>query len=399
MTRDKLPFRCADILLPKRGFEKWATVACDQFTSEPEYWNDVERFVGDAPSALHITLPEIYLDDDAASRIRDIDRNMFEYLSCGVFDEFKNDMVYIERTLPGGLIRRGIVGAVDLEAYSFERGSDAMIRATEGTVLDRIPPRVKIRRGAPLELPHVMLLIDDMKMSVIEPCSDEDKTPAYDFRLMQGGGSIRGWHLSDKTQERIENALCELAGDAENPFLFAVGDGNHSLATAKACYEQNKTPLNRYALVEVVNIHDPALHFEPIYRVMFNVDPDDVISGLRSRFSAGGPQKVEYITEHGVGTVFMPPLSALPVGTLQIFIDEYLAAHKDAKVDFIHGEDVARSLAARRFSVGFIFDGMTKNQLFTTVERDGALPRKTFSMGEAQSKRYYIEARRIDCAK
>ena len=417
MDINSLPFREADILLPKKGFERWSTVACDQFTSEPQYWRDVARFVGGAPSALKITLPEIYLsDDDLSERIAGINRTMAEYLDGGIFDELPSAMIRVERTLPGGLVRNGIVGVIDLEAYDFSAESTALIRATEGTVTERIPARVKIRRGAPLEIPHAMILFDDPDDTVIGPLTlppDHDarhgqsfsyasdaRKPLYAFPMMMGGGYIKGFRLSDDEIKGVKAALAALVPDgAENPMLFAVGDGNHSLAAAKQCYLANPTENNRWAMVELVNIHDPALEFEPIYRVMFGVDPDDVISELRKvSLPSGEGHEVGYISADRDGSVRLGADTALAVGGVQAFIDGYIEAHPDAKVDYIHGEEVTRHLAREKDSVGFIFDGMRKDELFPAVIKDGALPRKTFSMGEAQSKRYYLEARRIDPA-
>ena len=412
----ELPFRETDILIPKKGFEKWSTVACDQFTSEPQYWRDVARFVGEAPSALRITLPEIYLsDDDLSDRIAGINKTMSDYLEGDIFATIPASMIHVERTLPGGLVRHGIVGAIDLEAYDFAADSTALIRATEGTVTERIPARVKIRRGAPLEIPHAMILFDDPENTVIGPLTtppDHDarrgqsfsyasdaKKPLYAFPLMMGGGYIKGYRLTEDEMSGVKAALAALDGDSdgENPLLFAVGDGNHSLAAAKQCYLSNPTEKNRWAMVELVNIHDPALEFEPIYRVLFGVDPDDVISELKkASLPSGEGHEVAYVAFDREGVVRLGADTALAVGGVQAFIDEYIDSHPDAKVDYIHGEEVTRHLAREKDSVGFIFDGMRKDELFPAVKADGALPRKTFSMGEAQSKRYYLEARRID---
>ena len=415
---NELPFRETDILIPKKGFEKWSTVACDQFTSEPQYWRDVARFVGDAPSALKITLPEIYLgDDDLSDRIAGINRTMKAYLDGGVFGLLPSGMVHVERTLPGGLVRHGIVGAIDLEKYDFSAESSALIRATEGTVAERIPARVKIRRGAPLEIPHAMILFDDPDNTVIGPLTvspehdpkhgqnfnyaSDSRKPIYAFPLMMGGGYIKGYSLSSNEIAGVKSALAALAdhSGSENPMLFAVGDGNHSLAAAKQCYLANPTEANRWALVELVNIHDPALEFEPIYRVLFGVDPDDVIAEIKkASVSSSKGHKVTYVTAQKDGEIYLGADTALAVGGVQEFIDDYMASHPDAQVDYIHGEEVTRHLAKEKESIGFIFDGMRKDELFPAVIADGALPRKTFSMGEAQSKRYYLEAKRIDPA-
>ena len=404
--RKTVPFVPADILIPKTGFEKWSIVACDQFTSEPQYWRDVTAYVGNEPSALKITLPEIYLsDDDVSDRISEINERMREYLSGDIFNEYKNSMIYVERTLPDGLVRRGIIGAIDLEQYDYAPGSNAVIRATEGTVIERIPPRVKIRRGAPLEIPHAMVLFDEPENTVIGPltCKTgfDSGSELYSFKLMMGGGSVRGRILNDNEIAGVIDALYAImeANQSENPMLFAVGDGNHSLAAARQCYLANPTEANRYALVEIINIHDTALEFEPIYRVLFNVDPANVIEELTAEdTSKSRAHSVSYVCASGEGEVRIGADSALAVGAVQDFIDRYLERHPDAMVDYIHGLEVARYLSREKESVGFIFEGMRKDELFPAVLKDGALPRKTFSMGEAQSKRYYLEARRIDPA-
>ncbi len=395
-----LPFFPADILLPKTDCARFAVIACDQFTSQPEYWEAADRIVGDAPSALRITFPEIYLGDDPEARIAAINEKMDEYLQNELFVEHKDTLIYVERTLPDGSVRHGLVGKIDLAAYSFERGSKTLIRATEGTVLSRIPPRVAIRRDAPLELPHVMLLIDDPAKTVIEPLGALELPIAYDFDLMLGGGHLRGKFVDGALQTRVLDALSALTDDSDAPLLFAVGDGNHSLATAKTCYEQAPNDLNRYALVELVNVHDEALHFEPIYRVLFGVDAESLVAEFSAYAAAlsgsAAPQSVLcYFGEREVVVDIPHPVEALPVGTLQTFLDAYLASHPDAEIDYIHGADVTRELARRKNAVGFVFSGMEKSELFPAVCADGALPRKTFSMGEAQSKRYYLEARHI----
>lgn len=388
---NNLPFKAADILLPKKDFEKWACVACDQFTSQPDYWEKAYTAVGEAKSTLNIVLPEIYLEDNVDKRIADINENMVEYLKQGVFEEYKNALIYVERTLPDGGIRRGIVGAVDLDAYDFTAGAKPMIRPTEGTVLERIPPRVKIRKDAPLELPHVMLLIDDEKRTVIESLSSLDLPIVYDFDLLMGGGHIKGYLIDENIQKQVFDALYALVEGQSEPFLFAVGDGNHSLATAKVCHDNDKSELSRFALCEIVNIHDESLVFEPIYRVIFGVNERELISGLNDIFK-GGETPIEVITNNSSETFYT---NGFPVGALQDYLDEYLKNHPKAKIDYIHGEDVARNLASKEGCVGFIFGGMQKSELFPIVADRGVLPRKSFSMGEAASKRYYLEARKI----
>ncbi|MBE6690374.1 MAG: DUF1015 domain-containing protein [Ruminococcaceae bacterium] len=414
-------FLPADILLPdfdKVDGKTWSVVACDQYTSEPEYWESVEAQVGDKPSTLRLILPEVYLED-TDGRVPGIHTNMEEYLKS-VLVRHQSKMIYLERTQSNGLVRRGLVGVIDLEHYDYNKGSQSLIRATEGTVLERIPPRLKVRRDATLELPHVMLLIDDPARTVIEPLAARAETLplAYSFELMEKGGKVEGRFVDSVGLGRVEAALNRLItpeqikaryGEGVAPLLFAVGDGNHSLATAKAAYEEIKAKNGaaaalyhpaRYALVEVVNLHDPALHFEPIYRVMFNVDPNDVLSALEQySFELHGnaaPQQARFLSAERRGTIhFGTPTEQLVVGTLQTFIDRYLASHPEASVDYIHGTKSVEALATKERAVGFLFSGMEKGQLFGAVMRDGALPRKTFSMGAAADKRYYTECRRI----
>ena len=301
-------------------------------------------------------------------------------------------MIFVERTLPQGKVRYGIVGAVDLKEYDFSMGSKSLVRATEGTVLERIPPRVEIRRDAPLELPHIMLLINDIERTVIEPLKKADLPVLYDFDLMQGGGHLKGSLIPEKMQGDILNALQALKEKAgEEPLLFAVGDGNHSLATARTCYLNNPTELNRYALAEVVNIHDEALEFEPIYRVLFNVNTEDFIAKLKAEFTKGA-KTVKWYTKDTEGEVYT---NGLTVGSLQPFIDRYIKENPDVVCDYIHGIESTLSLCREDNRIGLIFDGMDKSELFPFVCEKGSLPRKTFSMGEAESKRYYCEARKI----
>ncbi len=392
-------FLPADILLPKNGFEKWAVIACDQYTSEPQYWESAADYVGDAPSALNLIFPEVYLSGDNSKKISEINGNMKKYIEDGVFNEFKNTFIYIKRTVTGGKTRRGVMGLIDLCDYSYEKGSKTLIRATEETVPERIPPRVEIRKDAPLELPHIMLLIDDPDMTVIAPLDKktEGKKPLYDFDLMLNGGHITGTALSEKNAAELQDALGALVENSEDKLLFAVGDGNHSLAAAKECYRVNKSEKSRYALVEIVNIHDESLEFEPIYRVIFGADPEKVIHDF-TEFSGGdysGTDAQEFTCVYGgcERKISVKPSSKLCVGTLQRFIDRYIKDNPSLKADYIHGEDSLRLLAEKPDTVGFIFDGMKKSELFDAVKQDGSLPRKTFSMGHANDKRFYLEAR------
>ena len=405
-------YKSADILLPDfqtADASKWAVVACDQFTSEPEYWQKAEALVGDAPSTLRMILPEVYLAE-AEARLPLINAAMRENLSR-ILLTHKDAMIYVERTQSDGTVRKGIVMAVDLEQYDYKKGASSMIRATEATVLERIPPRVAIRRGASIELPHVMLLIDDPDRTVIESLSSEKAFDAYEADLMLSGGHLAGRFLTKEEIGAVGNALDALTAEKKMterygkeglaPLLFAVGDGNHSLASAKATYEEIKEKIGaeaavshpaRFALAEVVNIHDEALKFEPIYRVLFGVDPEEVLSSLRSYLSAlsgnADAQEMTFVHQNGEGALSVKhPVRQLTVGTLQDFIDDYLKSHPEATVDYIHNEDSLTALAKKENAIGFLFSGMSKDQLFKTVIFDGALPRKTFSMGHAEDKR------------
>ena len=395
-------FLPADILLPKKNFEKWAVIACDQYTSEPAYWQAVAENVGSAPSALNIMLPEIFLEDESEKRIAKINQTMQEYLAGGVFNEYKDSMIYVERTQADGKVLHGVVGAINLAEYDYTIGAKALIRASEKTVLSRIPPRVAIRKDASLEMPHILLLVDDPKFQVIAPLTalKDNFQSAYDFELMQGGGHIAGYFLSKEAITAVQNALESLIAGADEPMLFAVGDGNHSLATAKECAKLNAdNPLAQQALVEIVNIHDAALEFEPIYRVLFNCEPkqiiNDFVAALGGEYAGSDAQKFRTVTKAGSREISVRPTAKLPVGTLQKWLDEYLADKPEIAVDYIHGIDSTESICAKEHTLGFIFDGMGKDELFPAIETDGSLPRKTFSMGHAYDKRYYIECRKI----
>lgn len=388
-------FSAADILLPKSNFESWATIACDQYTSEPEYWENAKKAAGDSPSALNIVLPEVYLSADNSERINTINKNMQDYIDGNIFCEYKDSLIFVERIQSDGKCRRGIVGKIDLECYDYRAGTTAEIRATEQTVLSRIPPRVEIRKNAPLELPHVMLLFDDIEDKIFSYliASKNRFNKAYDFTLMCNAGSITGYLLDDEAKSTVLSLLEELKQQNDG-FLFCVGDGNHSLATAKECYNLNKTEASRYALTEIVNIHDTALEFEPIYRVVFGVEPQSLINDFVKSVGEGSQKFKCYYGDAEI-EIGVNPTAKLAVGTLQTFLDEYVKNHTKAEVDYIHGEESLKKLASRENAVGFIFDGMQKSELFEAVNADGSLPRKTFSMGHADDKRFYIEARKI----
>ena len=416
----KIPFKRGNILLPKNtDMTKWSVVACDQYTSEPEYWNSVRENVGSNPSTLNLTLPEIYLEEsDVEERIKKINQNMEELVNMDFFNEYSDSMIYLERTQEDGKVREGLMGIVDLEDYSYEKGSQTLIRATEKTVIERIPPRVKVRENALLELPHIMILIDDEKKNVIESLKNKvtESDIVYDFDLMKNGGHIKGYLLNNETMDEVDERLECLADKDyfENKYgvkdkgilLFAMGDGNHSLATAKACYENLKKEIgekalsskSRYALVELVNLHSDALEFEAINRVIFNTDKDKLLNSLKEYYTInkeGNGQEFRVVTDSIDEAWYIEnPKSNIAVGSIQMFLDDYLKDNV-GKIDYIHGEDVTKSLASKDNNVGFIFDAMAKEDLFKTVILDGALPRKTFSMGHANDKRYYLEARKI----
>lgn len=422
------------IMMPRAGVDlsKWAVIACDQYTSQPDYWAEADQIVGQAPSTLRLTLPEVYLEDaDVADRAKTIHETMRRYTADGTLETLPAGFVLTERFSGGCCPRRGVVLAVDLEAYEYKPGSASLIRPTEKTVVERIPPRLKVRQGASIELPHIMILIDDPDRTVIEPLFEQTASlqPLYDTDLMQGGGHIKGWFLPEGAlTERVEAALEALCDretfnskygctDAQALLPFAVGDGNHSMATAKAYWEDVKKSLSadeqanhpaRYALVEVVNIHDESLIIEPIHRVMFGVEADELLAWLTAFYQAQGCKAS--LADHAVDgahcfpycaagkegvLVVEEPKWAIPVATMQTALDAYLEAHAAAKIDYIHGADVVESLGTQAGNLGFLLPDIAKNDLFRGVVFDGVLPRKTFSMGEAHEKRYYMEAKSI----
>ncbi len=428
-------FTGADILLPgpKVEMEKWAVVACDQFTSEPAYWEETREIVGQNPSTLNVILPEVYLEaKDVEERLQVIGNYMKEYLEQGIFEEYKDAMVYVERKDSRGRRRAGLVGKIDLEEYDFRKGSQSQVRATEATVTERIPPRLRVRREALLELPHIMLLIDDSEDSVVEPLEKkvDSMRKLYDFSLMQEGGFVTGYLLGKEERVQVEAALrrlqekaillqqkeiSEKAITAKNCLLYAMGDGNHSLATAKTAYEQWKAEHpgedtsqypGRYALVELVNLHSPALKFKAIHRLLTEVDVKNLKDEMTKELGLWEPKKLQLQMEkeaqiielwYGEKTerrVITKPRAKLAVGSVQNFLDEYLKKNP-GKMDYIHGEQSLRQLAKQEHALGIHLEDMKKEELFPTVRQDGALPRKTFSMGHARDKRYYLECRKI----
>lgn len=416
-------FGPADILLPQNcDLTKWSVVACDQYTSQNDYWERVAQTVGDAPSTLKLILPESQLEDGHfEEHVTDINRTMDAYLDQGLFRTLPNALIYVERWLDNKKLRRGLVGVVDLECYDYNAGSSSLIRATEGTVITRLPPRVAVRRNASLELPHIMVLVDDPDKQLIEHLTYETDRmeEVYDFDLMERVGHITGYLVPEDLQADVCEILNTLARphdfarkyDAKGKpvLLFAIGDGNHSLAAAKAAYEEKKqhTPQEqwadlpaRYALVELVNLHDESLEFEPIHRVCFDVDADELMKDFLAAYPGayygeGEGHTITYVFDTEVGKITIPkPTAQLPAGTLQDFLDQWMQTHS-GRIDYVHGDDVTWELGRKPGNIGFLLPAMGKDELFKTVIFDGALPRKTFSMGEAHDKRFYLEARKI----
>ena len=398
----------AEILLPNPQVDlsRWAVVACDQFTAQPEYWHSVETIVGDAPSTLRMTLPEVWLGESDA-RIPRIHDAMARYLREGVLiPAVRDGFVLVERTTAAG-VRPGLMVALDLDAYDYSTGSASLIRATEGTVIERVPPRARIRAGAPVELPHVMMLIDDPEGTVIEPlmARRDSLRPLYDFDLMLDGGHLRGWAVEGADAQGVFAAIDGLNARSDG-LLYAVGDGNHSLAAAKQCWMEVRRGLSpeerevhpaRYALVELVNLACPALVFEPVHRVLCNVQPEAVIGEYRDYLRANGASDApgDDLIAFDLSHEWRFASAQHPLRLLQAFLDGYLAAHPEAEIDYIHGEDALRGLVNRPDAMGFMPRAFDKGELFDYIRRWGVLPRKTFSMGEATEKRYYLEARRI----
>ena len=388
----------ANILLPKTDLSKWSVIACDQYTSEPEYWAETDRTVGETPSALRIVLPEVYLEEDNSRRISEINRNMKSYIENGVFEIYENTLILTLRKLKNSAVRRGIVGLIDLEEYSYEKGANTLTRATEATVIERIPPRVAIRKDAILEMPHIMLLINDPEKTVIEPLDGETENwqKLYDFTLMQDAGALEGYKIPDEKVAEINKALGKLKEENDG-LLFAVGDGNHSLATAKECYKNHGG--SRYALVEVVNIHDASLEFEPIYRTVFGADGEKLIKEfvdyMGGEYDGKDCHRYAVVLGDGEREICVKAKARLAVADLQIFLDNYIKSNPNVTVDYIHGIENTKKIAKRENAVGFLFGGMEKSDLFPAVSADGSLPRKTFSMGCADDKRFYLEAREI----
>lgn len=411
-------FLPAEIILPNDGINmnKWSVIACDQYTSNQKYWDGVENIVNDAPSALRLVLPEIYLNSpDSSDRIKRINQTMEDYLENGTLKSTEPCYIFVLRTLPDGSVRKGIVGMIDLEMYDFSKDSKSKIRPTEGTIADRIPPRLRIRENASMELPHVMVLIDDEEKDIIESLCEKTDTleKLYDFDLMQNAGHLIGYKIDGQLAEEIAQKLCKFADKSyfgnkyncpeKDVLQYAVGDGNHSLATAKSFYMMNPNEKSRYALCELVNLHDSSLVFEAIHRTVFNTDTDKLITALFNEYPNAKNEVSDLPNAHNIEiyvngekqyfSLENPPYK-LTVATLQTFLDKYLKDNA-GEIDYIHGEDECIELSKNRGAISFILPAMKKTELFAAVIKDGALPRKTFSMGDADTKRFYTEARKI----
>lgn len=419
MTYENLGILPANLLLPAEQveMEKWACVACDQYTSQPEYWEKVAQIVGDAPSCLKLVLPECYLPETEA-RVPLIHAEMARYAADGTLQQRVTEgFVLVERTTESGS-RLGLVCVCDLEQYDYT-GKKCLVRPTEQTITARLPARLAIRRKAPMELSHILLLLDDPMQSVLEPLhfKRSQLTPLYDFPLMQGGGHLTGWAVTDAEDvSAVMEAIAALKSTlGPDPLLFAVGDGNHSLATAKARWEELKPSLTpeeqanhpaRFAMVEVENIHDRALQFEPIHRIVTGVDPNALMQDWSDYCLARGMELNGRLTpeEQTVTVVYAGcemtaavarPEGAIPCATLQTYLDDFLARHPEAEIDYIHGDDVLRSLSGAEDAIGFLLPPLHKADFFSAVTALGILPRKTFSMGHAHEKRFYMECRTI----
>ncbi len=393
-------FKAADILLPgKCDFERWAVIACDQFTSDKAYWKRVRTKADGVPSTLHMILPEAELSQATPESIDRINACMRRYLAEGVFTQYQDSYVYVERTLQNGQVRQGVVGMLDLEHYEYDPSLHPMISATENTVLERIPPRVAVRKDAPVELTHVLLLCEDCTHELIEAvAAQKEQLPKlYEFDLMEGGGHIAGWLLSGDAAQRFGAAVSAY----EQEHVYLVGDGNHSLVTAKTCYEELKKADSgaadhpaRYALVELENIHTPAMAFEPIHRIITHTDPRKMLEDLAPLCGPEGTA-VEWVIGRERGRIFLKtPQGALTVGVLQEYLDRWLQENP-GQIDYIHGDEELAQLASQDGAIGFLLPPMPKDALFPFVQTGKTLPRKTFSMGHGCEKRYYLEGRKI----
>ncbi len=433
-TFSEMGVKIPEILLPKNlDVSTWSVVACDQYTQDREYWKNVEKTAAGKPSTLNIILPEVYLNDaDKSIRIEKIRETMKNYIESGIFADAQEEFIYVERKTAYGRVRHGLVCTIDLETYEWKPFSKALIRATEATIVERIPPRMEIRKGAPLETPHIMLLVNDPNHSLVEGTGEKVKSqaPVYSGNLMQNSGSISGWKVcGEENLEYVRSTLESLAesNTAEDGsiFLFAVGDGNHSLATAKAVWDEYKKEHPddtesrvRYALVEIVNIYDTGLTFEPIHRVIFDVDAEKLIADTAEKLNGkteklASPEELEKAVKNSkadfgfvylkdgkqIYTLLKTDITDLAVSRLQPALDEFLKAKKangtKAEIDYIHGTQEVFRLGAKENATGILLPPVAKDSFFATINGRGPLPRKSFSMGEADEKRFYLECRKL----
>jgi len=444
-TFPEIALQVPTLLLPRPGIDltRWAVIACDQYTSDPDYWERVRELTAVHPSTLNLIFPEVFLEEaDSGERIRRINSEMERYLAEGILQPQRPGFILVDRQTKTVPSRKGLIVALDLEHYDYREGATSLIRATEGTILDRLPPRIRVREQASIELPHIMVLIDDPERTVIEPLFARQREKAYDFPLMLGGGHIRGYRVDDaESINQVTAALARLAapdafarryGITDRPVvLYAMGDGNHSFATAKAIWEKLKAEASdreaimehpaRYALVELVNLHDPGLEFEAIHRVLFHVDVDALLQRMIDFFAGqggrlrcerladptalaaatrsaetDGSHRIPFISADGPGLLTLEnPSLHLAVANLQAFLDDYLKQESKARLDYIHGTTAVTQLGSKPGNIGFLLPSISKHDLFKTIILDGALPRKTFSMGEADEKRFYLECRKI----
>jgi uncharacterized protein (DUF1015 family) len=404
-------FLPTDVLLPigadKVNMTKWSVIACDQFSSERDYWAHVEKAVGGEPSTLRLIVPEAYLDEvNTAQSAVTIAEKMQDYLRDGIFKTYENSYIYLERRISDGRIRKGLVGQLDLELYDYAPGSKTPVRASEKTIVSRLPARMDVRRSAPLELPHIMALIDDRECRVIEPLADKTTCmePAYDFELMEGGGAVKGWRVTGDDAKEIAAGLSCLLENSDVQII--IGDGNHSLAAAKGLWDEIKGGLSsrsrqthpaRFALVELNNVYDPAISFEAIHRVVFNTKPELLINDLKNALplTDGSGYALRLVTAAADHSLKVKAASiGRLIEMLQSFLDDYVK-RTGCVIDYIHGEDSVLALTREAGSVGFLLPAMDKSDFFKTVTAGGVFPKKSFSIGHARDKRYYLECRRI----
>ncbi len=444
MNFEKIGLQVPKILLPKDGTDmtKWAVIACDQYTSQKEYWNNVDNIVSDSPSTLHLILPEVYLETEKEQEmIQTINKNMNEYIENETLVEQKEGFVLVDRKTQSCESRKGLIVALDLEKYDYGAGSQTLIRPTEGTIVERLKPRIEIRKDAIIEVPHIMVLIDDPEKTVIEPLFEKNLEKIYDFELMTSGGHIKGYKVDD---EKIINEIASNLEKLVNPevfnkkynvsdkpiFLYAMGDGNHSFATAKSIWENLKKDNGfeavkdnpaRYALVELINIHDDGIEIEPIHRVLFNINPDNLLEHMKEFYENEGAkvtykkvstfdemqkeenvskndtaQIISFVTGNEFGVISLTNSKyAMEAEAIEAFLNSYVGENKDAKIDYIHGDDVVTKLGSKPHNIGFYLPNWSKSDIFKTVILHGVYPRKTFSIGHAGDKKYYVECRKI----